>query len=70
MVTPTSATGTSFTFQFSATSAVGPEQNHCTGTIVNQNGTPILIGPNMSLNVALLVDEFAANPQSEARHSK
>jgi hypothetical protein len=58
-VTPASATGTSVTFQFSATSAVSSEQNHCTGTIVNQNGTPILIGPNMSLNIVLLVDEFA-----------
>jgi hypothetical protein len=63
-VTPASATGTSVTFQFSATSASGPEQAFCTGTVVNQNGTPILVGPPMGpglpLNINLLVDEFAS----------
>jgi hypothetical protein len=61
-VTPASATGTSVTFQFSATSASAPEQGFCTGTVVNQNGTPILVGPPMGpgspLNIDLFVDEF------------
>jgi hypothetical protein len=61
-VTPASATGTSVTFQFSATGATANAQLQCSGTFVNQNGTPILIGPNQPLIGALLVNEYPANP--------
>ena len=57
-VTPASATGTSVRFTFMPSGATATAQLQCNGTFINQNGQPILIGPNMPLLGNLLVNEF------------
>ena len=70
-VTPASASGTSVTFQFTATGATQNAQLQCAGTFVNQNGQAVLDAQNETISANLLVNEFPANPNlSKARRSK